>query len=168
MKSMRSEVSSLRLIVASRACRRLFFLRVFILVPETGMIPVLPLPTILGPLFAAIVVDPLIAEPGRDPEVGRWAGILGRDFVCSGPVDLMKSAKSRVLPISTVGSLAIGRSTFLTVGPDVIWKLGLVDTFFALALFVTSDTDLCLALLGLERRPFKPFGDDKPDRLVWL
>ena len=74
MKSMRSEVSSLRLIVASRAWRRLFFFKVFALTAETGIIPVRPLPTVLGPVFEAVVVDPLIAEAGRDPVVGRGGG----------------------------------------------------------------------------------------------
>ena len=131
MKSIRSELSSLRLIAASRACKRTVgFLDILVSVfLELG--PVGDLIKVLGLEFADLTLPGDRREPptpvfGLDVAAGREGG-SGKDLICSGPVDLMKSAKSLVTPLSILASRGMVGPSLLVINIGLFWKLGFVE-----------------------------------------
>ena len=80
----------------------------------------------------------------------------------SGPVDRIKSAKSRVESFSVLASRAMG------CGPRFVVDLAspFTELLVAEGLFISSEDDMGgFASTGLERRPFNPLSDASLERL---
>ena len=113
--------------------------------------------TLPGDRKEPTAVAGLDAAPERDDEGGS-----GRDLICSGPVDLIKSAKSLVTPLSILASRGIVGPSRLVMNSGLFWKVGFIEA----AVGMVSETDLGLEVDGFERRPFGPFGGKPTGRLA--
>jgi hypothetical protein len=109
MKSIKSELSSLRLMVASRACSLMppFFKALFSVIRGAiiGLTPGGDLTNVRGLVGVEVFGDFVLLMVELDL-VLIAVGNLGSDFASSGPVERMKSAKSLILSFSTLASLA--------------------------------------------------------------